>query len=156
MRMKVPIMFMDIRRALRIADFECRIGCSIRNPQSEIHNVSVPTNGVTRRRAQSLVEYTVLVGTVVAAVALTQTYLRRALQARLSDAAREGASAAPQYEPYYLTSFGGKVEAKTVGQYQFSAGGAVTGSATFDITVKCLDPLDAATCPSQTVTPPPP
>ena len=157
MHMKVPIMFMQAMKCIgRPLATTARLDPFVA--------VSVPTNGVTQpaegpsnlRRAQSLVEYTVLVGTVVAAIALTQTYVRRAIQARLNDAAREGASVAPQYEPYYVTSTGGKVDAKTSGQYKFSAGGAVTGSATLDITVKCLDPSLPATCPSQTITPPGP
>ena len=168
MHMKVPIMFMQamkcVGRPLARGHFNTDFIPQNRRIPQRHRGVSMrPLCGSVAplwfcgvRRAQSLVEYTVLVGTVVTAFALTQTYLRRAIQARLNDAAREGASVAPQYEPYYVTSTGGKVDAKTSGQYTFSAGGAVTGSATLDVTVKCLDPNLPATCPSQTITPPPP
>ena len=57
---------------------------------------------------QSIPETAILLGVVVAAVLTIQTYARRSLQDRLSDAVRQqpqtpgGVPVPMQYEPYYL------------------------------------------------------
>ena len=55
-------------------------------------------------RGQSIPEVAVLLGVAVAAILVMQTYVRRVLQDRVTDAARrpDAVSQPMQYEPYYL------------------------------------------------------
>ena len=53
------------------------------------------------KRGQSTAEYAILIVLVVAAVLAMQTYVKRALQARIQ---QETDQLGGQYEPYYLSS----------------------------------------------------
>lgn len=65
------------------------------------------------KKAQSVAEYVIILGLVVATVVAMQTYVKRGLQGRIKDAvdyvdngaAAEGVTfTGGQYEPYYLKS----------------------------------------------------
>ena len=104
---------------------------------------------MSRRRGQSLLEYAILVGAVVTALAAMQTYLRRGLQARIADAgmrdAIPGTTDVPQYEPYYNVSSTGILGVKTTGNYTITPGG-VTGEGKVVATTLC----DITGCGTQT------
>ena len=103
-----------------------------------------------RELGQAILDYEILLGVVTAVLSGMQTYVRRAIQARMVDAALRGlpaGSPVPQYEPYYLTS-GGKLAVKTLATYNVSPG-SVTGSATVTARSRCLDEVARIGCPQQ-------
>lgn len=58
--------------------------------------------GILRnKKAQTTAEYAILIGLVVGAIVVMQTYVKRSLQGKIK---QETDRLAPQYEPYYLSS----------------------------------------------------
>ena len=63
---------------------------------------------ILNKKGQNTAEYALLIGLVVAAIIAMQTYVQRALQARIRGAAQylvnntPGLGNTDQYEPYYL------------------------------------------------------
>jgi len=105
-----------------------------------------------KRKAQSTVEYGILIGVIVAAAIAMQTYIKRSLQAKQKDAAdmltsvtgtvdvAAGGSGSDvsaalgstntQYEPYYLARHSETTVTQEDINKNLTAGGAYTGTKT--------------------------
>ena len=110
----------------------------------------ISINKQFKKKAQSTVEYAILIGIIVAAAMAMQTYIKRSLQAKQKDAAdmltsvRGNISVAAgntagnavsmrlsntyQYEPYYLVRHSKTTTTKKNISKNVSAGGAYTGT----------------------------
>ena len=104
-----------------------------------------------KHKAQSTVEYGILIGVIVAAAVAMQTYIKRSLQAKQHDAADMMTSVGGdvdlggqtatlntnvQYEPYYLARHGEQdLENETVNK-DVHAGGTAVSTRSYDTTAR--------------------
>ena len=98
-----------------------------------------------------------MIGVVIGSLSVMQTYVRRALAARMRDASLRGlpnGSQAPQYAPYYERAQGGS-RSRLGARYTVTPAG-VTGKVSFVSVQMCDDPeTDATECTQETTAPPP-
>lgn len=99
-----------------------------------------------------------MIGIIIGSLSIMQTYVRRALAARMRDASLRGlppGSQPPQYEPYYERAQGGS-RSRFGARYTVTPDG-VTGKVSFVSVQMCDDPETGATeeCMQETAAPPP-
>jgi len=92
---------------------------------------------------QSVVEYAILVIVVITALGGMQTYVRRAIQGRMQNAAAAGGGLL-QYEPTYASGDVG-FRSRVKAEYAFAPGGAITGGSESTVWGPCED-LNAPDC----------
>jgi gas vesicle protein len=101
------------------------------------------------KKAQSTVEYGILIGVIVAAAVAMQTYVKRSIQAKQKDAADMVTSVSgtvsvgnstmnmattPQYEPYYLKQHQQQTVDQDSLQKSVAAGGQATTTRQREVT----------------------